>query len=927
MAVSQVLEPHCQSRQKRQLKLRPHVPGSQQAACEPRTASQASTCPSCDSAFGPDASQCRTCGRKRELAVVCPSCSNAYAPDSNFCRKCGLRRPELEEVRRLSEEPAVESCQDEVHAADALRRKEVLLRAGASFLGHLLRQHQRSYLQHWHEASRCPAALDRSPSPSPLAPADEVQESCQQPFEGLTCLSSVLGVSAEEDEEEAEREAEESEDALPNWQQPLRDFSRAGVREWARLRFLGRTVSAWLSAASDGRSRRLVRKVCTNYRARVLSTRAFAAFAAHWQQRQARGAAISQVVEQWTTERLLEKILEALRIWRSRAAKGSIRCRGGKLLSRWVEMNCCRRFLNDWSTAVTRKLRISDGLNCLHAEACRKQQQKALVTWQLARKRSLAAAAVAEHFQRKQATAAVVGWAGIRKANVQHFCHLASAAWRGWCSHCRRAHTAATLRSRCRKSLVRHALRRWDTAAKLVRREQDFQLQFQAGRLRRMLGSWAHLNAASAYAAQHLASDTLCAWRAVVGHLTCERIEREQTILGSALRASASSQSMTIWQRKQCSRRLGHHLLAWQKATVQKKMRRDYTADAEQCLKKQAAARALWSWHEGAKGRSRQRDHIQRASIALTAMVAASRWARAHDALVLWSNRAKATRMKCDTSVLSPGSAKAPTAAVALGAQELQRLMPSPPRRTLPLPKAAKGWSPLRSPEVSFISPHPLQQQWLPSPASSSWAASETPPAAKLSVLGRWLKWTMALWLGNAAALPVLQWSMSLWRGALLCAELRRLRWWSLITKHIAIRKVERRKEMHRLCQTFSAWWDATAKSLREAVEAAAAELMEVRARSKSIVLEPVPPEKDVPPTKEQVTDGQLDCSEVLREQIAPDGLTWASLHAAFAAWAGLGSHTSAFAKLDALPVAGEGDVLLWAFSNWVVWAQLQRAC
>lgn len=69
-------------------------------------------------------------------------------------------------------------------------------------------------------------------------------------------------------------------------------------------------------------------------------------------------------------------------------------------------------------------------------------------------------------------------------------------------------------------------------------------------------------------------------------------------------------------------------------------------------------------------------------------------------------------------------------------------------------------------------SQHPAHANALTLNISQNWGKPE--------VEMRWLRWTIALWLGTVAALPWLQWAFSLWRGALLRAEFSRLRWFLL---------------------------------------------------------------------------------------------------------------------------------------------------
>eukprot|EP00931_Biecheleriopsis_adriatica_P054566 TRINITY_DN32120_c0_g1_i2.p1 TRINITY_DN32120_c0_g1~~TRINITY_DN32120_c0_g1_i2.p1 ORF type:complete len:808 (+),score=123.05 TRINITY_DN32120_c0_g1_i2:18-2441(+) len=637
----------------------------------------------------------------------------------------------------------------------------------------------------------------------------------------------------------------DEEDSLPFWRKPLLDLSRAGVRQWYRLWFLGRTLVSWRSLASDSRARRLVRKVCADCRARVLSTRAFAALASHRQQCRARAEAIGQVVEQWKTERLLERLVEALSLWRSRAAKGAIRRRGGKLLSRWVDLNCCRRFLTLWRRNVQRALRISEGILLLQGAVRRKYWHAAFTSWQQASRRSVASVAVAEHLEVKRAAALLSGWAHLRRAKAQRFLHLANAAWKGWECHCRRERAGATVKCSLRNVLARSVVRRWSAAAWLARCEQHLRARVEADCLRKVLRSWAQLSAAAGFAVRHLAVDALLAWHEVAGRLASDRFQREKTILGSTF--GESSAPATGWQQKQFPRLLSRYLLAWHKTVVTKKMWRCREVDSQQHLKRQSAARTLWFWHESARRTSARRDQIQRASTTLTAMVAASRWARAHDALVVWFTRTKARRMKCDVSALSPECHRLMTSD-ALGDEEATAGSQDERLHLAHTEPVAMSTPMLRTPEASFASEASKLPQRAPGSLAAAALRSASSGASALpheraapqqmgslvpmprasAAMGRWLKWTMALWLSNAAALPVLQWSMSLWRGAILHAELHRLRWWSLMTRQSALRRVELRRDLRRLRQAFKHWWDATAESLREAVAAAAAALQEV---------------------------------------------------------------------------------------------------
>eukprot|EP00435_Cladocopium_sp_Y103_P007959 s1800_g2.t1 len=67
--------------------------------------------------------------------------------------------------------------------------------------------------------------------------------------------------------------------------------------------------------------------------------------------------ALMQVVDQLLEEKLLQHVVKCFRLWRSKAAKGSILRRGGLVLKRFLDASCLRRWLSTWMANVVRAKR------------------------------------------------------------------------------------------------------------------------------------------------------------------------------------------------------------------------------------------------------------------------------------------------------------------------------------------------------------------------------------------------------------------------------------------------------------------------------------------------------------------------------------------------------------------------------------------
>eukprot|EP00913_Durusdinium_trenchii_P000874 g813.t1 len=80
-----------------------------------------------------------------------------------------------------------------------------------------------------------------------------------------------------------------------------------------------------------------------------------------WRQSRARRLAVLQVMDQWLEERLWQEVLRSLRFWRSRAAAGALRRRGGIALKRFFDASCVRRWLSIWMSNAVWTVNVIDG--------------------------------------------------------------------------------------------------------------------------------------------------------------------------------------------------------------------------------------------------------------------------------------------------------------------------------------------------------------------------------------------------------------------------------------------------------------------------------------------------------------------------------------------------------------------------------------
>ncbi|CAJ1435640.1 unnamed protein product [Effrenium voratum] len=775
MAVSQAAkERPCLLRKRRQL--RPHVAregkrdgGGTEA--ESLTNQVSGDCPQCGTMYAPDASLCRRCGWQRLSSISCASCSNLYAPDSNFCRRCGVQRPEAAERPSRGADPSW-------HFPN---RKRDILRGAANLktaLQFCLQRVQAEHMLLWKEV----LAQDRQ------SEAAVNEEQAFHPF-SASALSSVH-VVREEDEEVVEAQ-------LPPWQ-----LSRSleDVREWGKLRRLARLLAAWHRLAAGGTARRLIKSVCGQFRVQVLTTRAFAALSRNWQLRTAHMAAVAHVVDHLADDRLRDLILKCLRAWRSRAVKGAIRRRGERALTRFLDASCLRRWLSTWVAHVAIQKRISGGMADLECKQLLALRRKACRAWGHVWHCARATKLVLNKQQAKSLHIAVQRWVGIWKARSFAAVRLVSAAWAGLQAAARKFRAVAAVSDRCRICCAKLALLRWIAAKSLRRREAECRQQIKVHCLQLTLQRWNGLHAAKVIAAHSAAQAAFQRWQAALGRLIEDRRQREANTVGPA------GSGPTPWQHKQGLRLLRCSLLAWAQAMQRKRRHRRRTKQAQADIQKLVVTQALWFWHSSARDSAMRHDQIQRASMALAAMVSASRWARAHDCLVQWFTRTQARRIMCKETDLSGD------------ASLVMSPWPDSPKET---PGLSLTWS----------SPRHVQEQ-----ASSAIAMEFTSPSEHLCLLPtahaacsiatvpkRWLK--LAVMLLSDAALPVMQWSWCIWQGAHLRLELISLRWWSLVLKTYRVRKQELKLDFRRLRWALKTWYDVVAESIKQAVAEAEAEL------------------------------------------------------------------------------------------------------
>ncbi|CAE7732458.1 DGAT2 [Symbiodinium sp. CCMP2592] len=664
------------------------------------------------------------------------------------------------------------------------------------------------------------------------------------------------------------------------WQLSLR--STGGIREWHRLRSLGRVLSLWRMLAAGSSARRLVRNVCIQFRYQALARRSFGALREHRRWSSARTHRISQAIDRWVDARHQSRVRRALGVWRLRGAKGALRRRGANALSAFLTATRLRRWLTGWSSLARRERRRAQALSILVTRTCTALGCKACKVWRAAARRSIAARLAAAFLEAFRTRNIIRRWAGQRKAEVYRSRRLFSAAWRGFTMESKRTKAESAVRRRGCSHSLRSAWQRWSIATVLKAREAICQQRAKTRRLGVTLRSWQSLKAAKAFAAHSTLLVSFRKWNRIVGHLFNERHARELMV----------GVGCSSW-RRDCTQLSRRFFAVWGQVVQSKRRQRRRVREAKEALQKLATVQALWFWHGRARESSMREDHLTRASIALQAMVSTSRWARAHDLLIRWFVRSKATRIMCSEADLS---GEAPSAISLEGSGMSEATAPRTPRprprqersgegRITALSTASSKASMLiRHMDTTCASPTNVEQgmERLSEPSSEQRpriSCSERLPPA--SALARWLKFTVTLQQVDAAALPVLQWACSAWRGAHLHAKLHHLRWWAFALKMRRLRVQGVRRDVQRLRIAFKAWFEAVAEQLQEAVAAAEAELRAISEAGLAAATEPL-------------------------TQMAPKSCQDS-------------------ARLEGMVLAMDVDFLVWAFSSWAAWARLTR--
>eukprot|EP00929_Paragymnodinium_shiwhaense_P012983 TRINITY_DN12084_c0_g1_i2.p1 TRINITY_DN12084_c0_g1~~TRINITY_DN12084_c0_g1_i2.p1 ORF type:complete len:779 (+),score=168.53 TRINITY_DN12084_c0_g1_i2:130-2466(+) len=263
-------------------------------------------------------------------------------------------------------------------------------------------------------------------------------------------------------------------------------------------------------------------------------------------------------------------------------------------------------------------------------------------------------------------------------------------------------------------------------------------------------------------------------------------------------------------------------VVRWREAAVLQRSRRAVAARNGVEMRKHMLARRLWRWRDWTEQNRSQREQSQQAISGFQHISKALQWERIHDACSHWSSWAKARRSRGTSTghglrrsaVQTPSQAEekrfdwdlSGRCTPARGSRPHSSLQT--PSMT---PSAVARWSPQENLwraatsaaaaagvhmtlDETSISEH-LSASGYPSHLLPSYFGSSTPalphqPAAggrrqqrggrRKDVQQRWLRWTVGILLSAKTALPRLQWSFELWRGAVLRAELLRLRWLSL---------------------------------------------------------------------------------------------------------------------------------------------------
>lgn len=728
-------------------------------------------------------------------------------------------------------------CEDQQPRQSCGRKKSVRVAAMLFALQRCIRRQLAELLSLWKEAR------------------SNLDADAQHPFAGSLCsLSSVPAASAEEEED------------MPQWLQwQLSLRSTSGVRE---------VLSLWRALAAGSSARRLVRNVCIQFRYQALARRSFGALREHRRWSSARTHRISQAIDLWVDARHQSRVRRALGVWRLRGAKGALRRRGATALSAFLTATRLRRWLNGWSSLARREQRRAQALSILVTRKCTALGCKACKVWRAAARRCISARSAAAFLEAFRTRSIIRRWAGQRKAEIYRFRRLFWAAWRGFTMESKRTKAETAVRRRGYSHTLRSAWQRWSIASVLKAREAICRQRAKTRRLGVTLRSWQSLKAAKAFAAHSTLLGSFRKWNRIVGHLFNERRARELMVgVGSWRRDGREGPTR------------GRLFALWTQVVQSKRMQRRRVREAKEALQKLAIVQALWFWHSRARESSMREDHLNRASIALQAMVSASRWARAHDLLIRWFVRSKATRIMCSEADLS---GEAPSAISLEGSGMSEATAPRTPRQErsgegrIIASRASSEEILTRHVDTTCASPahveHGMERLSEPSSERHPWisCSERLPPPA----LARWLKFTVTLQQVDAAALPVLQWACSAWRGAHLHAKLHHLRWWTFALKMRRLRVQGVRRDVQRLRIAFRAWFEAVAAQLQEAVAAAEAELRAISETGLVAATEPL-------------TQAPKSCQDS--------------------------------ARLEGMVLAMDVDFLVWAFSSWAAWARLTR--
>ncbi|CAK9053286.1 unnamed protein product [Durusdinium trenchii] len=837
MAVSEGLEEHLPPRRDRRRSLKPHVALLGRRNSKPTPQGKEANL------FAEDPLQFR-----RPEGTVEARCSQCG--DGDACNRCELQGPLQPQEPQALVEPLARKRPE----GGLPRRRTVDALRGASNLHKALQGYQMRLqvvaIELWKEALM---------EEEQIGPSNIELEASDVPMGSLLCSLSSVEVAEEEEEVE-----------VHGCRSPQLSQSLENVHEWRRRKHLGRICIAWRRLAARRLARRLINKVCIQFHAQAILKKAFAAMRQTWRQSRARRLAVLQVMDQWLEERLWQEVLRSLRFWRSRAAAGALRRRGGIALKRFFDASCVRRWLSIWMSNAVWVKRISAGLASLDGRREARLRTNALVAWRRVLRRERVAQRVSDQKQCQMVQSVLKLWANAWRAQRFHQLRWASKAWRGFLQELRRQQAGKCIRAQGRAYQARAALLRWNVAISLRRREVHLRQSLRVWHLGLILQRWQSLKAATALEVRRLQRSTLCSWHATAGQLITERRQRELKTLGTTGQGSGPTQ----WQKRQQRRASGQCWKYWVQVVEQKKRQRRRLQEAKGEIHKLVITQALWLWHRRARDSAARADQIQRASTALVAVISASRWARAHDSLVHWFTHARARRIKCRATDLS--------------GETLPNLSVSGP---MPL----ETWD---SPPCTFGARHSAKSRGgshtsdlrmsdeVSADETVSVISIVTPPRMLCPKMKRWSKLAVLLRLSNSEALkalPLLQWSWSVWRTKRLRSQVHPLRWWWLMLATSKLRTHVLRQDFRRLRRGLKAWYHAVALSIKEAVQHAQEELTTCKALFRD-----------------------LAADKVLREGV------WEQ------------SEAPCKTSKDLVPArSADVDLLLWAFSSWVVWARL----